>query len=425
MPCKLSAIRMVVMTGIVLAGYESQASTNPFVLPDGRILLAGTNGFTLQGHGPNSWLMRLNPDGSLDPSFGACGRVDTNFAMGASDTGSLDVILADDRGILVSGTTSTFYRHDDAVSYKSIGYLERYDLNGVLDPSFGNAATPGRLQTFALDGKAPVGKQAAYALDARSNTLVTVHQVNDAGRLETSGFRDGAFDRTFGEDGHLLGFNVKVTSADGTMLAVRDDARGNKSIVRLMSNGSIDPSFGHGSGGVQSQLDAVLDIGTQSDGSILLLGQLQGGRLAVERLDHQGARDLTFGKDGLVIATNVDSWPVNSLIQDDGKIVVTTTNILPAGRYQQHERIFTVIRLDADGSVDDSFGEDGEVIVRFASSAPEWSTLERSDLQSDGKIIVAGWAFIDSHFYNVAARIMPNGALDATFGNGGKVILSQ
>jgi uncharacterized delta-60 repeat protein len=75
------------------------------------------------------------------------------------------------------------------------------------------------------------------------------------------------------------------------------------------------------------------------------------------------------------------------------------------------------IALAGDGDLDPTFGTGGKVVTDFNSST-DW--LSRIALQPDGKIVAVG----DTHpsHRGALARYNPDGTLDATFGNGGKVI---
>ena len=71
----------------------------------------------------------------------------------------------------------------------------------------------------------------------------------------------------------------------------------------------------------------------------------------------------------------------------------------------------------ADGDLDPTFGNGGKVVTDFTNST-DW--LSRIAVQPDGKIVAIG----DTHpsHKGALARYNPDGTLDATFGNGGKVI---
>jgi uncharacterized delta-60 repeat protein len=73
------------------------------------------------------------------------------------------------------------------------------------------------------------------------------------------------------------------------------------------------------------------------------------------------------------------------------------------------------------GDLDTSFGGDGKVTTSFGSGSFDFANA--LVIQSDGKIVVAGWSSNASSRSNFAlARYLPNGTLDATFGGDGRVL---
>lgn len=115
-----------------------------------------------------------------------------------------------------------------------------------------------------------------------------------------------------------------------------------------------------------------------------------------------GDLDPTFGDGGKVVSDFPRAYPLDidlptpSVIQADGKVVVANEGY--------------VERLNPDGSLDRSFGSDGEVYLGYT-----WNTMVMR-LQTDGKIIVAGG---NGDF--ILSRLMPDGSFDPTFGDGGTV----
>src|SRR5207245_5340246 len=80
---------------------------------------------------------------------------------------------------------------------------------------------------------------------------------------------------------------------------------------------------------------------------------------------------------------------------------------------------FAVARYNPDGSLDPSFGSGGRVLTDFGGD-DEAAALA---LQSDGKIVVTGFSFSDAGGSDIAlARSNPDGTLDASFGSGGRVL---
>jgi uncharacterized delta-60 repeat protein len=83
-----------------------------------------------------------------------------------------------------------------------------------------------------------------------------------------------------------------------------------------------------------------------------------------------------------------------------------------------------VVRYNSDGSLDASFGTGGKVSTDFGLAEQGFSYAQGYSLaiQPDGKLVVAGAAYIGTGFDAALARYESNGALDASFGTGGKVI---
>ncbi len=129
-----------------------------------------------------------------------------------------------------------------------------------------------------------------------------------------------------------------------------------------------------------------------------------------------GQLDPTFGDNGLVrFGAGISG---EAIVQQpaDGKLVVAGTHFGP-----DESQELAVLRLNLDGSLDDTFGSDGFTTIDFFRYAVDVGALAS---QPDGKIIVAGAVYspiLPPRF--AFTRLNPNGALDTTFGDGGRVTL--
>lgn len=100
-------------------------------------------------------------------------------------------------------------------------------------------------------------------------------------------------------------------------------------------------------------------------------------------------------------------------ILEDGRILL-------AGYTQSLD--FGLVQLKQDGSVDEQFGTNGISTTAFGSGQDIARSLT---VQPDGKILVAGYTDKGNNNYDFAvARYNPNGRLDITFGNAGKITTS-
>jgi uncharacterized delta-60 repeat protein len=122
-----------------------------------------------------------------------------------------------------------------------------------------------------------------------------------------------------------------------------------------------------------------------------------------------GGRVTTFfGGDGL---NGDDGYSVK--VQTDGKLVLAgiTTNL-------DDTTDFGVVRYNNNGTLDSTFGTGGKVKTNFG----DFDGARAVAIQSDGKIVVAGYTLVNFSPDFALARYNSNGTLDATFGVGGKVI---
>jgi len=176
------------VTTPVGAGAEASAVA---LQPDGKIVVAGD----ASGDAEEFALARYNPDGSLDPSFGAGGIVTT--AVGADNSYATAVAIQPDGKIIAAGATyvpeAGFQPPDDFA-------LTRYNSDGSLDSSFGSNGV------VRTDFSATEDFANAIALQSNGKIIV-------AGRSEGlptgSVFalarynQDGSLDPSFGSNGKV------------------------------------------------------------------------------------------------------------------------------------------------------------------------------------------------------------------------------
>lgn len=244
----------------------------------------------------------------------------------------------------------------------------------------------------------------------------------------------GDLETTFGTGGKVTtdfanrddqGRSVAVQS-DGRIVVAGSSFDGNSvafALVRYNADGSLDTSF-NGTGKVTTGIqvfDYGLSVALQSDGKIVVAGSsynspLGGGSttIAVVRYNANGSLDTTFGGTGKVTT----DFPGNSeyansiAVQVDGKIVV-------AGASNSGNTAIALVRYNTDGSLDTSFGGTGKITTVIAGID---DAAESVALQSDGKIVVAGFSSNSPGSYQFAlARYNVDGSLDNSFGGTGKV----
>jgi uncharacterized delta-60 repeat protein len=147
------------------------------------------------------------------------------------------------------------------------------------------------------------------------------------------------------------------------------------------------------------------------------------GETFMVKLKENGTRDSTFGTDGIL---SFSVSPVGSISEaydarllSNEKILVTAKVRISSGNPGLE---FCLIRLNANGSLDTEFGDNG---VTFIVDADEPDFPYRMALQSDGKILVAGTTTQEGVPMFKVARVHENGRIDSLFGTNGSVIINR
>jgi uncharacterized delta-60 repeat protein len=197
-------------------------------------------------------------------------------------------------------------------------------------------------------------------------------------------------------------------------------------LLRFNSDGSVDSTFNNGgtvTTNINNDNDRAYALARQPDGKIVAAGrrgiqfnptEQRKGNVALVRYNPDGSLDATFGNGGIVVndfGHGLESYALEVIIQPDGKIII-------AGESSYE---FLVARYNSNGTLDTTFGDGGFALVNFSSN---WDHGRDAVLQPDGKIILVGIAEVNTPYYSFAiARVNPDGSLDQTFGNGGKVLM--
>jgi uncharacterized delta-60 repeat protein len=247
-----------------------------------------------------------------------------------------------------------------------------------------------------------------------------IARYNPDGTLDSTFATGGKFFRRFGIQSH---FRSVVIQPDGKILAAGDlsprASTYSSLIVRYNTDGTLDTSFGNAgvasTPGGDGNYIAIGSILLQSDGKIVAVNY--GDYLSAIRYNSDGSLDTSFGVGGKVLNSSVGISTRVGVLQADGKIIVAGTfKINGVGN-------FALARLNPNGSLDTSFGNNGKV---FTSIGTVNSFANGIALQTDGKIVVVGYSGPDNGNGGVAAlvRYKTDGSLDLTFGGNGIVTAS-
>lgn len=368
--------------GVVITdlGSSSDSGVNIVLQPDGKIIMAGSNGSA-------SILVRYNSNGTLDNTFGANGQLTTSLH------GFARVALQSDGKVVVGGELN------------SGSGIARYTSNGAVDGTFGTngVVVAGQDPNFSIsfgdlaiqpDGKiVVVGTQ----ITGGHTYPAVIARFNENGTLDEN-FRIKYFDDT-NFPGSLQHFARGVAfQADGKIILsgnmVSNEGNSNIALGRLTTGPDawLDPTFGtNGQGTVVTPLANFTHgrgaLSIQSDGKIVLAGTMTNSfnpvneNLVIARYASNGILDSTFGGSGIVITDLGQNEVGNDLaVQSDGKLIV-------AGKiYSGTASDFLLVRYNSNGSLDPTFGDAGKAIIDLGGSDSAMGLV----LQPDGKILATG-----------------------------------
>jgi len=369
--------------GTVDAGFDPGAGVNSTVTAlavqpvDSKIIVGGS--FTTFNGIPCSRLLRLNSDGTLDPTFN----------VGAGFDGSVtSVAIQSDNKILVGGS---FTSYNGTVCSR----LVRLNSDGSPDTAF-----------VANTGAGFSGAVNSILIQPDNLILVggSFTAFNGQGRNYLTRLKaDGTLDPAFAQTGNGLNntvYSLAVQAADGKIVAVGQftgyDTTALSRIVRLTSAGALDGTFNSGAG-FPSTVNAVA-VRT-SDGLIVAGGAFatynNAPRHGLARLNGDGSLDAAAPS----LRAPATVWTVVPV--SGGKWLIggsfTYVNDIPCN---------FIARLNSDGFTDTS----------FVSGSGFNNSVEALIVQGDGKIL-AGGTFINYNGVSAVriARLGADGALDSGF----------
>ncbi len=317
--------------------YSTEEFKSVAVQSDGKIVGSGSTTVGGGAGNVNTAVLRYNPNGSLDSSFGENGVViGKNFERYDNIE---DMALQPDGKIVVTGNASD--DNNNRVAFFTIRYLP----DGHLDESFGDG---GIILTSLSD---PV-EMKAVVVQSDGKIVIGGEFRFDYDWLFIRYLPDGSLDREFGVDGQAI-----VNFKNNTTYNILND-------IALQENGRI---LGAGGLNVENATRDMMVIGLESDGQI----------------------DTSFGENGIVTSDfgerSAEARAV--LVQRDGKIVAAGREFDPV-TYSDGK--FAVARYLSSGGPDVSFGEKGMQTTGIEGSTDPTGAA----LQEDGKIVVAGDTYI-------------------------------
>jgi len=350
---------------------------------------------------------RAAAPGTLDPGFGSGGV--------ATPAGAAQLfgVAVQPNGDAIAAGQSTL----------GSALVERFTTAGQPDPSFGSggqAAGPaGIARAVALqsDGKVVV---------AGTSGGMFVERLNANGTAD-AGFGPGGVARAFGGSGAANGVALQP---DGKIVVVGSvnpiDTR--IAVARFNGNGTLDTSFGAGGFEVVDlglPYAVAEGVAVQPDGKIVVVGHEQGSPYfaffngLVIRLNSNGTLDPSFNGNGVVSyhsaggGSGIDTLDAVA-IQNDGKIVAAGSDV--GGPYA----IF--LRLNSDGSYDSGFGSSGVAALSSGTFTVHPVGAYGVGIAGGGRVVGAGAVLRNGADHRAGLwAVTSSGTPESTFGSGGVV----
>lgn len=376
----------------------------------------------------------LTAPGDLDTTFNAPnGYVFYNGTPGQHDHGNAAAIQSDGKIVVVG---------DSEDGLKADALILRYNSNGILDATFGTGGV------VLYNGPANAIDEAhavAIQPDGKIVVVGTARNIDNYDVLVLRYNSNGILDPTFGAGGVVLynsptdyvdNGNGVVIQPDGKIVVAGERIHSlgyqyhDTLLLRLNSNGTLDPAFGVGGAAfydIANENALGYSVALQPDGKIVITGTHQSGSaktdLLVLRYNSNGTLDPTFGSGGVVLygTGNYEDAGHTVVTQPDGKIIVVGNSYNSSIQPQENEAV--LLRYNNNGTLDSTFGAGGVVIYDDSwNISPMFGTRLGLALQPDGKIIVAGLAPLYEAFvllYN------DSGTFFSGFGSGGVVTFSS
>jgi len=368
----------------------------------GRIWIAGHKS---NGSNEDFAVMRLNSNGTPDASYGTGGVTkfnDLNGQFNSDEYATAIAINPSDNSIILAG----YRRITDNLGLNYDVVVMQLNPDGSVNNNFGQQgvriiddARNEEVYTIAFASGGPSG----IYLGGFTNADFTDY-TQARGRFWRMSNIGGSISSIAIDFGNNSRINSLVFDASGNILAAGEGTSGGNhpmAVARFFPNGSLDNSFdGDGIALIDvNGFSSVSQIKLQPDGKILLAGPYtssSGGSrdVAAVRLNSNGSLDNSFSDDGkLIVPFNYNhaiSSPRSIALQANGKILLSGPTDDPNGA----DSDFGVTRVNADGTIDNSFGNSGLYRFDLQNNSEDFANV--LIIQNGGKLLIGNTVSIDN-----------------------------
>jgi len=366
-------------------------------------------------------LAAANIDGTLDPSYGTGGRA----AFGFLESSSLQL-----RAMAPSPFARLWMFADDSNDRGAL-YVVRALADGAPDTSFGTNADGRRRvvvpASLIAQTEALTVRGALVQSDGKPLIFGGLRAVNG----ETGAFPGlvcrlavaGNFDASFGTSGcqQLRSFiNANETclvedvavNADASLMVVGNCTGPSFAerpfIARLLSSGAFDFNYGAGAGLITPVIPQAIATGqhyqsivARPDGRSVVLGHFATFNntstdidIGVLQFDGGGSLDTSFSGDGVVLLRysesggSGDDLARDLILQENGKVTLLGQGTATSTGAPHAVALFG--QLNADGSLDNSFGTNGKRIDAFNQTLSTTASFRSLAQDASGRLVIAG-----------------------------------
>lgn len=414
------------------------------VQADGKIVAAG-EAYTSLTH-IDFVVVRYNPDGALDTTFGTNGTGKVYTALPSRGGMIRAMQIQEDGKIVVAG-------HTISLSGAGEGTLvvARYQTNGVLDGTFGVGGMQTAMVFFGNTGAHSLLLQPDGKILAGGIGLGAGHSGVDFGlyRFTTNGVPDSGFgggtgmvftristnDATYFDSIEAMAWQTGDSTVENPDKIVVAGSHRNGAglttlaMARYKLNGDLDSSFGNGGVVTNSIASSAFDLCTGKGLTVQGLGTQprkivvggyasDAGKVAavIAGYNSDGSFDTTFGTNGVGIVpfpTNEDARVSCLVVQSEKYVIGGYSGVSSNGDYD-----FKALRFDPAGTLDTNFGVGGVLTADLIDVEAKALGVVA---QADGKVVAAGTSKRGNMDVFALARFNIDGSLDSSFGFRGKV----
>ncbi|MCC6726616.1 MAG: T9SS type A sorting domain-containing protein [Saprospiraceae bacterium] len=347
------------------------------VLPDGKILVAGTAavGANKDSH---ILLLRYKEDGSLDTEFGDDGVA--LFDWNNQDDVATDLVVLPNGNILVSGYTK------NASTWQSSGLLLRVKPNGILDNDFSGDGIFLMEEEYGISILQIIPTVDDQILLFQNDYSSRVHltKLHETGLVDSlfgvggSVYVGSSFSAIYSaickvlENGHII---IIINLEDDTGFGYRTYSRLKNNGGLLSSNSSIDKNVFVSFEEIL-QDNIITSVGYKFDRDYHK-------DITINRFKIDGSYDYSFAINGTrLLDTGEEYEEAHALDLDKDKNIV----LVGHDGHVPDQKAF-IARLTSDGAWDNTFGHGGQFRLNYSTKEDAANSVQ---VDSKQRILVAG-----------------------------------